>query len=145
MKAVIQRVLDASVTVSDETTGCIDRGMLIYLGIEKGDTLKQLHWLCDKIVKLRIFRDEHQKMNLDLKQIGGSLLVVSQFTLLGNLRKGNRPSYDAAADPEEAQKFYELAIERFREHGCTVQCGIFGAHMMVKYTNDGPVTFVLEA
>ena len=144
MKAVIQRVVDASVSVSEEIIGSIKQGMLVYLGVQKGDTIEQLYWLCEKIVKLRIFRDEQQKMNLSLAQVGGSLLVVSQFTLLANLRKGNRPSYDDAADPETANRFYEMALQRFRDLGYTVESGSFGAHMMVQYTNDGPVTFILE-
>ncbi|NCC65898.1 MAG: D-tyrosyl-tRNA(Tyr) deacylase [Spirochaetia bacterium] len=145
MKAVIQRVLNASVSVSEEKVGSIKHGMLVYLGVQKGDTIEQVHWLCDKIVKLRIFRDEKQKMNLTLQQVGGSLLVVSQFTLLGNLRKGNRPSYDDAAEPNLANQYYELALQRFRELGYPVESGSFGAHMMVQYINDGPVTFILEA
>ena len=145
MKAVIQRVLNAQVTVSDEIVGSIEHGLLIYLGIEDGDTEKQLHWLCDKIANLRVFPDEQGKMNLNLAQVDGSVLIVSQFTLLANLRKGNRPSYNAAADPEFALHYYELALEHFRSLGYLTEGGSFGAHMLVQYTNDGPVTLILEA
>lgn len=145
MKSVIQRVLDASVTVQNELIGKIDKGLLVYLGIQKGDTEEQLAWLCTKIAKLRMFTDEQGKMNLSLKEVGGELLIVSQFTLCANLRKGNRPSYDDAADPEDAQILYEKALLLFEQMGFNVEHGLFGAHMKVSYTNDGPVTMMLEA
>ncbi|MDD3904877.1 MAG: D-aminoacyl-tRNA deacylase [Sphaerochaeta sp.] len=145
MKSVIQRVLDASVTVQNELIGKIDKGLLVYLGIQKGDTEEQLAWLCTKIAKLRMFTDEQGKMNLSLKEVGGELLIVSQFTLCANLRKGNRPSYDDAADPEDAQILYEKALILFEQMGFNVEHGLFGAHMKVSYTNDGPVTMMLEA
>ncbi|MFA6783786.1 MAG: D-aminoacyl-tRNA deacylase [Sphaerochaeta sp.] len=145
MKSVIQRVLDASVTVQNELIGKIDKGLLVYLGIQKGDTEEQLAWLCTKIAKLRMFTDEQGKMNLSLKEVGGELLIVSQFTLCANLRKGNRPSYDDAADPEDAQILYEKALLLFEQMGFNVKHGLFGAHMKVSYTNDGPVTMMLEA
>lgn len=145
MKSVIQRVLDASVTVQNELIGKIDKGLLVYLGIQKGDTEEQLAWLCTKIAKLRMFTDEQGKMNLSLKEVGGELLIVSQFTLCANLRKGNRPSYDDAADPEDAQILYEKALFLFEQMGFNVEHGLFGAHMKVSYTNDGPVTMMLEA
>lgn len=145
MRAVIQRVYDASVTVENTVVGSIDTGLLVYLGVGKGDSVEQLKWLCEKIPKIRCFRDEKGKMNLDLKQVGGKILLVSQFTLLANLRKGNRPSYDDAADPAIAEAMYDQAFDLFRDQGIEVAGGVFGAHMHVSYTNDGPVTFTLDA
>ncbi|MGB4408256.1 MAG: D-aminoacyl-tRNA deacylase [Sphaerochaeta sp.] len=145
MKSVIQRVTDASVSVDGERVGHIAKGLLVYLGVEKGDTEENLEWLCSKITKLRIFPDSEGKMNRSLKEVDGSLLVISQFTLCADLHKGNRPSYNEAADPEEASFLYEKALETFRELGFPVEKGVFGAHMHVTYTNDGPVTMALEA
>ena len=145
MKSVIQRVTDASVSVDGACVGRISHGLLVYLGVEKGDTEEQLRWLCSKITKLRIFADGEGKMNLSLKEVNGSLLVISQFTLCANLHKGNRPSYNEAADPEEASLMYNKALETFRDLGFHVEKGIFGAHMHVTYTNDGPVTMLLDA
>ncbi len=145
MKAVIQRVKHAQVAVDNKVVGSIEHGLLVYLGIGKGDTQQNLAWLCQKIAKLRVFSDEHGKMNKALDEVGGQLLVVSQFTLLANLRKGNRPSYDDAADPMQAQALYEACLSLFRSMGYYVASGCFGAHMDVSYSNDGPVTFVLEA
>ncbi|MDT4761469.1 D-aminoacyl-tRNA deacylase [Sphaerochaeta sp. PS] len=145
MKSVIQRVTEASVSVEGSCVGRIDGGLLVYLGIEKGDTEEQLLWLCTKIGKLRVFSDERGKMNLDLRETGGSVLVVSQFTLCADLHKGNRPSYNEAALPEEALKLYELAIRTFQQQGFPTESGVFGAHMQVSYTNDGPVTMLLDA
>ncbi|MGE4453201.1 MAG: D-aminoacyl-tRNA deacylase [Sphaerochaeta sp.] len=145
MKAVIQRVHDASVSVDGEITGAIANGLLVYLGIEHEDSQQQLSWLCEKIVKLRVFSDEQGKMNKNLHDVHGSILVVSQFTLLANLRKGNRPSYNAAAPPEKAEALYEQSLHVFSEMGYTVASGRFGTHMKVSYTNDGPVTLLLEA
>ncbi|WP_320130886.1 D-aminoacyl-tRNA deacylase [uncultured Sphaerochaeta sp.] len=145
MKSVIQRVFDASVTVDSEIVGTINHGLLIYLGIEKGDTLEQLTWLCSKICKLRIFSDINGKMNLSLSEVQGELLVVSQFTLCANLHKGNRPSYEEAADPVEAEQLYQKSLGIFAGLGFPVAHGTFGAHMKVAYTNDGPVTMLLDA
>ena len=145
MKAVIQRVKNAQVIVDQNVVGSIEHGLLVYLGIGRFDTHQNLSWLCQKIVKLRVFSDKMGKMNKALDEVGGHLLVVSQFTLLANLRKGNRPSYEEAADPKEAAALYEAALSLFQSLGYTVASGRFGAHMDVSYTNDGPVTFVLEA
>ncbi len=145
MKSVIQRVSDASVTVGGVCVGHIGRGLLVYLGVEKGDSEEQLQWLCSKIVKLRVFADKEGKMNLSIKDVGGSLLVISQFTLCANLHKGNRPSYNEAADPEKASLLYEKAVLTFKESGIPVETGVFGAHMSVSYTNDGPVTMLLDS
>lgn len=145
MKAVIQRVKDAQVSVDGKVVGKIGFGLLIYLGVQKGDSLQQLQWLCSKISKLRIFSDDKGKMNLSPKEVAASFLVVSQFTLVANLAKGNRPSYDEAADPKEADLLYQKSLELFSSEGFQVQSGVFGAHMDVTYTNDGPVTFILES
>lgn len=145
MKSVIQRVTDASVTVGGQLVGHIDRGLLVYLGIERGDGEAQLLKLCPKIPKLRVFADGEGKMNLSLKDVGGSLLVISQFTLCANLHKGNRPSYNEAADPEDALLLYERALDIFRGLGFPVAHGAFGQHMSVTYTNDGPVTLLLDS
>ena len=145
MKSVIQRVTDASVSVGEECVGHIANGLLVYLGVEKGDTEEQLLWLCSKITKLRVFADSEGKMNLSLKDVQGSLLVISQFTLCANLHKGNRPSYNEAADPRDASHLYEKALVTFRDLGFHVEKGVFGAHMSVTYTNDGPVTMSLDA
>lgn len=145
MKSVIQRVTDASVSVGGQCVGRIDKGLLVYLGVQKGDSEQQLLWLCSKIAKLRIFTDAEGKMNLSLKDVNGSLLVISQFTLCANLHKGNRPSYNEAADPEDAVLLYEKALETFRDLGFHVEKGVFGAHMSVSYTNDGPVTMLLDS
>ncbi|HOE84680.1 MAG TPA: D-aminoacyl-tRNA deacylase [Sphaerochaeta sp.] len=145
MRVVIQRVKDASVTVDGSVVGAIAEGLLIYFGVAKGDEDKAAEWLAEKIVKLRIFHDDEQKMNRSLRDVGASVLVVSQFTLLANLRKGNRPSWDDSAAPEEAERLYDLFVEYLRGLVPTVETGIFGAHMDVRYTNDGPVTFVLDA
>ena len=145
MKSVLQRVTEASVSVEGECVGRIANGLLVYLGVDKGDTQEQLKWLCSKITKLRVFSDSEGKMNLSLKDVGGELLVISQFTLCANLHKGNRPSYNEAADPLDASVMYEKALDIFKDLGFHVEKGVFGAHMSVTYTNDGPVTMLLEA
>ncbi|HPZ16368.1 MAG TPA: D-aminoacyl-tRNA deacylase [Sphaerochaeta sp.] len=145
MRTVIQRVKDASVSVGGEVVGSIGEGLLVYLGVAKGDGSDQALWLARKIVKLRIFRDGDDKMNNALTDVGGGVLVVSQFTLLANLRKGNRPSWDESAPPEEAERLYEEFVTHMRALVPVVETGVFGAHMDVRYTNDGPVTFVLDA
>jgi len=144
MKAVIQRVKSASVAVEDEVVGAIGRGILVLLGVEKGDSEAQADWLTEKIVNLRIFSDNEGKMNLGLKEIGGSLLVVSQFTLAGNCAKGKRPSFDTAAPAEEGKRLYEYFIQAAKRTGLPVETGIFQADMWVTLVNDGPVTFILE-
>ncbi|MEO1021267.1 MAG: D-aminoacyl-tRNA deacylase [Bacteroidota bacterium] len=145
MKAIIQRVHHASVTVEDKVVGIIDRGLLIFVGIHKDDTNEQLTWIAEKILKLRIFEDEEGKMNRSAEDEGADLLVVSQFTLYGNLKKGTRPSYIEAARPEEAHFMYQNVIEYLRDHSkLKVESGTFGAHMDVQLVNDGPVTIILE-
>lgn len=145
MKAVIQRVTQSTVTVGDETIGCIDQGLMILLGVGHGDTADDCRYLAEKIVNLRIFEDNNGKMNLSLLDIKGEMLVVSQFTLLGDCRKGRRPSFIAAAPPEPAEAMYEMFCEGVRQTGVRVATGRFGAMMKVSLVNDGPVTLILES
>ena len=145
MKAVIQTVRNASVMVDDKITGAIDEGMLCYFGVEKNDTEDMLIPFLEKLLKLRIFKDENGKTNLDLASSGGKLLFISQFTLASNVYRGNRPSFDSAMSPEEAKNFYDKAVIYLRSRELVVETGIFGAHMLVSYVNEGPETFVLES
>ena len=145
MRAVVQRVSSSKVTVDGEVTGEINKGLLVLLGVTHEDTSKDVDYIIDKVLNLRIFEDENEKMNLSLKDVGGELLVVSQFTLYGDCRKGRRPSFSTAARPELATKLYEEFIEKSRKEGIVTQTGQFGAHMMVDLTNDGPVTILLES
>ncbi|MDF1841313.1 MAG: D-aminoacyl-tRNA deacylase [Rubripirellula sp.] len=144
MRIVIQRVSSASVQVNDLAVGTIQHGLLALVGVGHGDTEAEAHWLADKTAELRIFADGEGKMNRSVRDIDGSVLVVSQFTLLGDCRKGRRPAFTAAAEPILANKLYEQYAERLREHGLEVQQGIFAADMKVSLTNDGPVTLILE-
>ncbi len=145
MKAVIQRVTRASVEVDGKTTGQIRAGLVVLLGVAKGDTESDLTYLVEKIPALRIFSDEAGKMNRSLAEIGGGVLAISQFTLLGDTKKGRRPGFDQAADPDVAKQLYEQFVERLRQTDLTVETGVFGAHMKVELVNDGPVTFVLDS
>ena len=144
MKAVIQRVSFASVTVGQELVARIPHGILVLLGVEKGDDQAKADWLAEKIAGLRIFSDVEGKMNLSLAEVGGELLVVSQFTLAGNCSKGKRPSFDTAAPPDEGRRLYEYFVGAVKSLGLPVQTGIFQADMKVHLVNDGPVTFILE-
>lgn len=144
MKALIQRVASASVAVAGEEVGAISRGLLVLLGVEKGDSLAICHKLADKVMNYRIFPDDEGKMNLSLKDIGGGLLVVSQFTLAADTRKGLRPSFTPAALPEEANSLYEGFVEYAKASLPQVATGSFGADMQVSLCNDGPVTFLLD-
>lgn len=144
MKAVIQRVTSASVTVEDKIVGQIGSGIMILLGVEKGDTEAAADWLAEKIAALRMFSDDDGKMNLSVQDIGGSLLVVSQFTLAGNCAKGKRPSFDTAAPADEGKRLYECFVAAAKRTGIQVETGIFQADMQVSIVNDGPVTFILE-
>ena len=144
MKLVIQRVKNASVKVDEKIVGEIEKGFLVLVGIKVGDTKEQADYLVKKVCNLRVFTDENDKMNLSLKDIGGKLLIVSQFTLYGNCNDGNRPSFTEAARPEEAIPLYEYFCEKCAQNGIEVQRGIFGADMKVQLLNDGPVTIVIE-
>ena len=145
MKAVIQRVLNASCTVDGSVTGAIDSGLLVYFGVDKGDDDTILPRFLDKILKLRIFEDENGKMNLSLSDTGGGMLFISQFTLSADVYRGNRPSFDSAEKPETAEMMYIKASDYLKSKGVNVQLGKFGAHMEISYINDGPVTFFLDS
>jgi D-aminoacyl-tRNA deacylase len=144
MRAVIQRVSRASVEVDGQVTGAIGTGLLILLGISKTDAEKEADYLVEKIIALRIFPDECGKMNRSVREAGGSLLIVSQFTLYGDVRKGRRPSFDLAAGPKDAERLYDYFITRARATGITVATGVFQAMMQVQLINDGPVTIICE-
>lgn len=144
MIALIQRVTYASVVVDEKTVGQIDSGLLVLLGVEKDDDEQKAKRLCEKVLGYRIFSDEQGKMNLNVQQAGGSLLVVSQFTLAADTKKGMRPSFSGGAEPEKADKLYQYFVEQSRQQGITTQTGQFAADMQVSLTNDGPVTFWLQ-
>lgn len=145
MKAVVQRVSEARVTVGERVTGHIDTGLLVLLGVERKDTPAEARYLAEKIVHLRIFADQADKMNLAVKEVGGKILAVSQFTLLGDCRKGRRPSYAEAAPPDQARALYELFVQEVADRGVGVETGEFQAMMQVALVNDGPVTILLDS
>jgi D-tyrosyl-tRNA(Tyr) deacylase len=145
MKVVIQRVTRASVEVDGRVVGRIDAGLLVLLGVAKGDDETDGRYLVEKIRTLRIFADAQGKMNRSLTDIGGSVLLVSQFTLLGRTTNGRRPSFDEAAPPDEAKRLYEAVTVELTAQGIPVKTGVFAAHMQVELLNDGPVTFVLDS
>jgi D-tyrosyl-tRNA(Tyr) deacylase len=145
MRAVIQRVLHAEVEVEGEIVGRIDRGLLVYLGVGKDDDEEDVEFMADKLVNLRIFADEAGKMNRSVIDIGGAVLLVSNFTLHGDCRKGRRPGFDAAGPPEVAEKLYEAVAAQIQQQGIPVEKGSFGAYMQVTSQNDGPVTFLLDS
>ena len=145
MRAVVQRVTESSVTVDGQITGATDEGLVVLIGVEKGDTDKDAGYIADKVSGLRIFEDENEKMNLSVKDVGGSILAISQFTLLGDVRKGKRPSFITAEDPEIANRLYQQVCENIRNQGIKVETGIFQAHMLVKIYNNGPVTILLDS
>lgn len=145
MRAVVQRVVSASVSVEEKIEGQIGKGLLVYLGVEEGDELKDVIYLAEKICNLRIFEDENEKMNRSLLDEQGSILAISQFTLLGDCRKGRRPSFSRAGKPEEANELYEKFVEICGELGASVETGVFQAHMLVSSVNDGPVTIMIDS
>ena len=145
MRAVVQRVSKARVDVDGEPVGAVERGLLVLLGVQAPDTERDADYLAAKIVTLRIFNDAEGKMNRDVQDIHGSVLIVSQFTLYGDTRKGRRPSFVQAAPPEQAERLYEYFLEATARHGVPVAHGVFGAYMQVHLVNDGPVTLLLDS
>ena len=144
MRAVIQRVLEASVVVDGQTVGRIDRGLLALLGVDVADDGRDAVQMAEKIATLRCFEDPGSKFNLSVHDVGGSILAISQFTVHGDCRKGRRPSFTQAARPEQAVPLYESVIRHLRDGGLRVETGVFGAHMEVRLVNDGPVTLLLD-
>lgn len=144
MRTILQRVSNASVTADGVTTGEIGTGLLVLVGFGKDDTEDNINQMAQKILKLRVFSDENDKINLSVSDIGGELLIVSQFTLYWNCKKGTRPSFDGAMEPMQAKEMYEKFIDRMRKSGLKIETGIFGADMKVSLINDGPVTVELE-
>jgi len=145
MRAVIQRVLQGQVEVDGRTVGQIGEGLLVYVSVGKADGVRDAEFMAEKLVNLRIFADEADKMNRSLLDVGAAILLVSNFTLHGDCRKGRRPGFDAAADPEPAQQLYERLTTLISQQGPVVENGVFGEHMHVSSVNDGPVTFQLES
>ncbi|NFH91401.1 D-tyrosyl-tRNA(Tyr) deacylase [Clostridium botulinum] len=145
MRAVVQRVTSSSVKVEDNIVGSIGKGLNVLIGISKSDTLEDLKYIRDKVINLRIFQDEKEKMNLSLLDIKGELLVISQFTLYGNCRKGRRPNFMDAKGGEEAKELYEEFLSLLKESNLKVETGEFGADMKVEINNDGPVTIILDS
>ncbi len=145
MRAVVQRIQNGSVSVDNTVIGQIDYGLLVYLGVAAGDNKKDADYLADKIINLRIFEDVDGKMNRSVMDEKGGILVISQFTLLADARKGRRPSYSEASNPETANLLYEHFISQVKKSGLHCENGKFQAHMMVRYTNDGPVTILLDS
>ena len=144
MRLLVQRIKDGSVTVDGKITGQINEGLLVYVGFKTTDTFEEIKYLAKKLINLRIFEDEFGKMNLSLKDVGGSILSVSQFTLYADTSHGNRPSFIEAMRPEEACKMYDLFNQELKKYEINVQTGVFQAMMDVKYTNVGPITIMLE-
>ncbi|MFR2682997.1 MAG: D-aminoacyl-tRNA deacylase [Clostridia bacterium] len=145
MRAVVQRVTNADVKIDGRVNGKIDNGLLVLLGVGNGDTEEDMKYIADKIIKLRIFSDENDKMNLSLEDVGGSMLVISQFTLYGDCSHGRRPYFGNVMEPVSANEMYEKFVAYIRERGIHTETGEFGADMKVSLTNDGPVTIILES
>ena len=145
MRAVVQRVTSSKVTVNGEVVGSIKKGFTVLLGISKDDGEEDIKYIKDKIINLRVFQDENDKMNLSLRDVGGELLIISQFTLYGDCRKGRRPNFMEALGGSEAEILYNKFLEEIKKEGIKVETGIFGADMKVSIENDGPVTLILES
>lgn len=145
MRAIVQRVKNASVTVDNIVTGSIDNGILVYVGFATDDTEKDIKWMLNKLPSLRIFNDGDDKMNLSVTDMGFSILVISQFTLLGSCKKGRRPSFGGAATPDNARIMYRNFLDSLKGCGLSVESGVFQAHMDVSYTNDGPITLIVDS
>ena len=145
MRAVVQRVKEAKIEVDGKVVGSIGKGLLVYLGVGKDDSEKDVEFIADKLVNLRVFADANDKMNLSVLDVQGQILLVSQFTLYGDCRKGRRPGFDLAGEPETAERLYEKTVDAIRQKGVPVETGVFAAHMDVASVNDGPVTFLLDS
>lgn len=145
MRAVVQRVTESTVSVNRQVIGHIENGLLLYLGVGSEDTAADLNYIAGKVINLRIFEDEAGKMNLSLSDVNGAIMVISQFTLFGDTRRGRRPSYTKAAAPEKADHYYQLLLSRLKAEGYKVAAGQFGAKMAVSYINDGPVTILIDS
>lgn len=145
MRVVIQRVTEAKVEVEGDIFGQIGMGLLVFLSVGKADTEQDLAFIVDKLVNLRCFADQNDKMNLSVQDVAGAILLISQFTLHGDCRKGRRPGFEQAGEPEKAKTFYDQAVERIRQQGVPCETGVFAAHMHVSSVNDGPVTFLLDS
>lgn len=145
MRAVVQRVIESDVTVDGRITGAIKKGLMVLLGVAEDDTEQDAEYMAGKVAGLRIFEDEDEKMNLSVQDVGGQILAVSQFTLMGDVRKGKRPSFTKAARPEEADRLYRIFMDMLRSQDLHVEEGIFQADMLVKIYNDGPVTILLDS
>ncbi|OPZ79461.1 MAG: D-tyrosyl-tRNA(Tyr) deacylase [Alphaproteobacteria bacterium ADurb.Bin438] len=145
MKALIQRVKNASVTIDGKVNGQINQGLCVLLGVGPKDSEKDIDWLSEKLINLRIFEDENGKMNLSLRDIDGQMLIISQFTLYGDCSRGRRPSFVYSAPPDMANELYEKFVAKIRSLGIIAETGIFGADMQVSILNDGPVTFMIES
>ncbi len=145
MRAIIQKVREASVVVDNERVSEIGPGFMVLLGVKDTDDKDDLAYIKKKISNLRIFEDDDEKMNLSLKDVGGEILMVSQFTLYGDARKGNRPSFTKSAKADKAKEYYEILIDELKEEGFNVKTGVFQTHMQVSLTNDGPVTIILDS
>ncbi|WP_312353150.1 D-aminoacyl-tRNA deacylase [Aminipila sp.] len=145
MRAVVQRVTEADVTVDGKVTGAIEKGFVVLLGVEETDDINDVSYIAEKVSGLRVFEDENEKMNLSLMDVGGQILAVSQFTLLGDARKGKRPSFVKAARPEKAKELYDEFVRQIKEKGIFTGEGVFQADMLVRINNDGPVTILLDS
>lgn len=145
MRIVCQRALEATVTVNSQQVGKIEKGLLVYLGVGEGDTIDDAQFIADKIINLRIFADDQGKMNRSIQDVNGAVLLISNFTLHGDCRKGRRPGFDAAADPSVAEQLYEKVSDLIAQQGIHVEKGVFGEYMHVESINDGPVTFLLDS
>ena len=144
MRVLVQKVTEASVTVNSQLISSIAKGFVVFIGVEKGDSAEQADYLAKKVSHLRIFEDNNGKMNLSLSDVSGEILAVSQFTLAGDTSRGNRPGFDKAARPEEAEPLYEYFIQKLKNEGCIVKTGIFQTDMKIALVNDGPTTFIIE-
>lgn len=145
MRAVVQRVTEADVTVEGNITGKINKGFVVLLGVEDDDDIKDVNYIVDKVSGLRVFEDEDEKMNLSIMDVGGQILAVSQFTLLGDVRKGKRPSFIKAAKPDKAKELYDEFVKQIKDKGIITGEGVFQADMLVRINNDGPVTILLDS